>query len=337
MKKSWLPLAVLALMAAGCSSGEDNLPVDLTDTPITVNASVNPISASLAMRSGGTGNAGDTGGDNSGSSSTTTSDLPEKFYLKITNAVKTPNYCYDAVMKHPTGQTTWQSYTKADETVELLMLWADSKTDVDVKASTFEISDTAVPLSAAEDQSDATKLKESDHLMWDNPTQSPSTGVINVLFGHVMAKLNIIITLGNEYDGTANPITSVTVGGTKVSGEFTRGTTTWDLTKVTAAKSVNTHYTADSFVAYNADTKAKATAQYEAILVPQTVAADGFYVEIVMNNNKTYKWTSKADVTMAQGTAYNLELTAGKDKVESLGFSPVAWGAGNTGTDLATD
>ncbi len=334
MKKSWLPLAVLALMAAGCSSGEDNLPVDLTDTPITVNASVNPLSASLAMRGVGTG------GDNSGSSSTTTSDLPEKFYLQITNAVKTPNYCYDAVMKHPTGQTTWQSYTKADETVELLMLWADSKTDVDVKTSTFEISTSAVTLSAAEDQSDADNLKESDHLMWDNPTQSPSTGVINVLFGHVMAKLNIIITLGNEYDGTDNPITSVTVGGTKVSGDFTRGGTTngWDLSTVTATKSVKTHYTADSFVAYNADTKAKATAQYEAILVPQTVAADGFYVEIAMNNNKTYKWTSKADVTLAQGTAYKLELTAGKDKVESLGFAPVAWGAGNsTGADLATD
>lgn len=53
-----------------------------------------------------------------------------------------------------------------------------------------------------------------------------------------------------------------------------------------------------------------AVVSYECILIPQTVAANGFSVTFTLDE-KSYTWTSADAVTLERGTAYNLELTVG--------------------------
>ena len=325
MKKTWLSMAALALIVAGCSSNEDNLPVDLTDTPIKVNATVNPIAASLALRSGdNTGeNTGDTGGR-------TVNDIAQ-FNLTITNK-DNGNYSYDVVMKPNPSGSDWLAYDKSNSPKQ--MLWQNSTTKVSVKASTFNISDDAVTLYAKADQSDADDagFKASDHLMWDNAEQDPLKEGINVKFGHIMAKLNIDVTLGNEYNLTENPIESVVIGGTKIEGSFHR-TTGWTVADATAATEVKAHNT-------GAWTTGDApTAKYEAILVPQTLKAGKFSVTFtitVNGNSKAYIWNYAGDdKQVEQGKCYTLTLKAGKDKVEGVSLTPTAWD--NHSDNLATD
>ncbi len=306
-------MAALALIMASCSSNEDNLPVDLTDTPITVNASVNPIAASLTVRSGG-----DTGG-------MSTSNLYQ-FNLTITNP-DNGNYSYSVVMKPTTNG--WQAYD-SDNNVKQ-MLWANSTTPVKVKASTFAITDRDLELTVNENQSDeeGTGLRASDRLMWDNDNQAPSANGINVEFDHIMAKLNINVTLGNEYNLQENPIQSVVIGGTKTKGSFHR-TRGWTVDDATAAANVTAH-DKDAWTSGDAP-----KAQYEAILVPQVLKAGTFSVTFTINK-KTYTWTyAGADKTMEKGSCYTLELKVGKDKVEGVSLTPTPW-VSNGRADLATD
>ena len=298
-------MAALALIVAGCSSSEDNLPVDLTDTPIKVNASVDP----LLTRAGYAADA-----------------LPSKFYLTITS--QNQNYCYDVEMRSEIVDkaTTWQSYVKGTTDTKKLMLWADNN-QVAVKASTFEISDNAVTLTANPDQTVEDNLKKSDHLMWDNAEQAADPKGINVEFSHIMAKLNINVKLGNQYNGAESPITGITLGGTKTSASFSR-TAGWTVDANAAADDVKAFDT-KVFTAVDASKDVKnATAKFEAILVPQTMDKGKFSVTIVINNgteDKTYVWTSDKELKMDKGTCYDVNITAGKDKVESVTFTQTAW------------
>ena len=77
------------------------------------------------------------------------------------------------------------------------------------------------------------------------------------------------------------------------------------------------------------------TATYEAILIPQTIAANNFVVEILIGD-KTYEWKSTAEVELEEGKEYTLALTAGKDKVSGSRFTASTWGSG-TGISSATE
>ena len=70
-------------------------------------------------------------------------------------------------------------------------------------------------------------------------------------------------------------------------------------------------------------------AKYECILVPQTIAANGFQVKIAIAG-KTYTWKSLAEVNLASDTQYELTLTVGKDVVIVGGFSATPWTEGGT-------
>ena len=52
------------------------------------------------------------------------------------------------------------------------------------------------------------------------------------------------------------------------------------------------------------------TATYEAILVPQTIAANTFGIEIRIGE-QTYEWKSANAFTLTGGTNHTLEMTVG--------------------------
>ena len=290
----YLTMAAAALMMAACSS-EDVPQVDsATNTPIQIHAMV----AELESRAG---IASDT-------------DFSQ-FYLSVKNSSNS-NYSYSNVGVTKSG-SGWEPASP--------MYWQNSTTEVIVTAATFSLD-----LAVQTDQRTADYVVASDHLYMEEDEQSykedkngeevtKAAGAINVDFKHLMSKVNLTITLADEFDYATNPISNVTFQGTVASCSYTAGTG-W--ATITACA-----------VGYT-----KPTAQYEVILVPQQVAANGFAVQFQIGS-RMFKWTSADAVTLESGKQYTLALTAGDEKVGDASFSSTAWVEDNNEDDnnIATE
>ena len=135
------------------------------------------------------------------------------------------------------------------------------------------------------------------------------------------------MNLGTQFNlnGTAtNPITAVSVEGTKTQADWTLITDKleWQ-SEVKPIKLFEATYAAGE-----GKTKS-AVAKYECILMPQTIASNGFMVKIVIGG-KTYTWKSSNEVTLAPDTQYNLTLSVGKDVVVVGSFSATPWTDGGS-------
>ena len=296
MKTKYFAFAAAAFMLASCSNDEDFVPQDnLKDKPITVTAGV----AELTTRAGYEG----------------TSVLPETFYLGIDQT----GTSYDYPNMLMTKATDANTYTP-----ESPLLWANSTDNASVTAATFSL-EGAQALEVQTDQSTADGVKNSDHLLMAATEITPSANGISVNFSHIMSKVILTITLGDEFNESENPISNVTFKGTLASRNYDRtAETPWsDISGVTATDITPL---CNAYTALTTD-KPNATAEYEVILVPQTVAADSFTV--VFNvGDRVFKWTSASPVTLEGGNKYSLALTAGKDIVSSATFSASAWNTG---------
>lgn len=267
----------------------------------------------------------------------------QAFRLRVENTANA-NYCYNALMKLESGE--WVSYDNAG-TDKLKMLWQNKTQKVNVAAvcipSDITLTDenwlatgsiVPVNIKVEADQSNADRLNKSDLLAMKNHEVDPANdltpqGKMKVELKHRLAKLNLTVQLGTQFNlngaGTAaNPITAVSVEGTKTEA-------TWKLIEdamteqgsATPVKPLTGIYTPGQ-----GETKS-AVAKYECILVPQTIAANGFQVKITMAG-KTYTWKSPGEVTLASDTQHNLDLTVGKDVVIVGSFSATPWTEGGT-------
>lgn len=321
--KNLAMLAVAALTAASCSHDENLVaPADHfpADGIIRVAADVTHPQTRAGME---------------------TTNL-QAFRLRVENPVNA-TYSYNALMKKESGE--WVSYDNAGAD-KLMMLWQNKTQKVNVAAvcipSDITLTDehwktdgaTPVNIKVEADQSNADRLNQSDLLAMKNHEVDPANdltpqGKMKVELKHRLAKLNLTVQLGTQFNlngaGTAaNPITAVSVEGTKTEA-------TWKLIEdamteqgsATPVKPLTGIYTPGQ-----GETKS-AVAKYECILVPQTIAANGFQVKITMAG-KTYTWKSPAEVTLASDTQYELTLTVGKDVVIVGGFSATPWTEGGT-------
>ena len=276
-------VAVTAIFA-GCANDEDALlPNDsLKDTPINVDVLVSGINTRA-------------GYDNT--------SLPTKFYLSIDQ--KDTKYDYtNVVMKYDGSK--WVAYESDAENAEKKqLLWEGSKDNVIVTAATFLLPEasTSCSLNVQTDQSTAEAVKASDHLCYYSNAVTPSTDGISLGLNHIMSKITVKLTLGTEYESSAtNPITSVTAFGASTSATYSPGAgTPW------SAESNVSKITLFPSVAYDTNNR---TATYEAILVPQTIAANAFGIEIRIGE-KTYEWKSANAFTLTGGTNHTLEMTVG--------------------------
>ena len=276
-------VAVTAIFA-GCANDEDALlPNDsLKDTPINVDVLVSGINTRAGYDA-----------DN----------LPTMFYLSIDQ--KDTKYDYtNVVMKYDGSK--WVAYESDDENAATKqLLWEGSEVNVIVTAATFPLPEASTPyaLNVQTDQSTDDGIQASDHLCYYSNTVTPSTGGISLELDHIMSKITVKLTLGTEYKASAtNPITSVSAFGASTGATYSPGAgTPWsagsNVSKITLIPSVE----------YN---KAERTVTYEAILVPQTIAANAFGIEIRIGE-KTYEWTSADAFTLTGGTNHTLEMTVG--------------------------
>ena len=263
------------------------------------------------------------------------------FQLRVQNPVN-DTYSYNAQMKKDGDQ--WVSY-KNDGSEKMMMLWQNKTQKVNVAAvcipgvtltdDNWEATGaTPVNIMVEADQSKADKLNKSDLLAMKNHEVDPATelttgGKMKVELKHRLAKLNLTVKLGTDFNlngigTTNNPITEVNVNGTNTKAAWTLITDEFSgLSEKKSVKPLQTSYTAG-----NAD-KQNAVAKYECILLPQTINANGFAVKILIGG-KLYTWKSGDKVTLTSNTQYNLTLTVGKDIVVIGSFTATPWIDGDT-------
>ena len=295
-----LAMAALAAIFAGCSNNDDEVmkpKESLKDTPIDVNVLLTDIQTRA-------------GYDNT--------NQPTLFYLSIDQAGESYDYT-NVVMKYE--EDKWVAYESADENAaKKQMLWEGSEGDVTVTAATFSLATSpSYSLRASADQSSDAKLKSSDHLYYYSNKVEPSASGISISFDHIMSKLEIALTLRDEFEGLTDPITSVMLSGTSLTATYAPANTEKWSGYSTAAD--NEAIKICPPVAYDKDAR---TATYEVILLPQTVAANTFCVTIFIGD-KSYEWTSANEVTLASSNKYTLALTVGKDKVGGNSFTAAPW------------
>lgn len=320
MKHQILALAVAALSFTACTN-EDNISQDfLADTPIKLNVSVDEPTTRAGYSD---------------------ADKPTGFILEVQHDI----YRYDKynylVWAKKVGDS-WKTY-KPDETLkggtdeEVTMLWANMNDKVDVTAFT-NLGTITIPT----DQTSDDQLKEADVLYMPFTKYTPTNKGITVNLQHAMSKINLTIELGSEYEFSKEDvdlkITDVKIDGSLVSGDLASGGINNVYGDPTPITPLHTSATAFSKDADGNITKASAT--YEAILIPQTIESGKFTVSFKVDG-KLYEWVynNEAGLTLAPNTAYTLKLIAGDDKVQPASFSVAEWKAGNgeNGEEKETD
>ena len=324
-----IALAAISMMLGSCSDSNSEFSQDyLADTPIKLNVSVDEPTTRAGYSD---------------------ADKPTGFVLDVVNH-NADKYNY-LVWAKKVGDN-WKTYKLDEETLavtdeEVTMLWANMNDIVKITA----ISDVDYLMSQEidkhpTDQTTPDALKKADFLAVPQTEVAPSQSGINVEFKHTMSKINLTIELGDEYEFTADvdkKITDVKIDGSMVKASFGIKFLTdnpqfrfdrysGDPTPISPFCTGTTPYSKTNGVI------TKATATYEAILIPQTIASGNFTVSFKVDG-KLYEWTYNQELTLAPTTAYTLKLIAGDDKVQPVSFSVAAWKAGNgeNGEEKETD
>ena len=315
MKHQLISLAVAALCFTACTN-EDHISQDpLVDTPIKLNVSVtNP-----TTRAGYSNEL-----------------KPDAFWLMVYHDDNNNDkYNYD-IFVEKVGDT-WKTYdlmeyVNNNSKTEVTMLWANMTDPVTVNAYVNNNQIESVDLPT--DQSDVEQLKKADILYMPITPFTPNKAGINVEFQHITSKINLTIELGSEYEFTDKidqKITDVKIGGTIAPLSFDyddKGNYIIKPFSHGKVKSITPLCTGTTPFSNNAGTITKATATYEAILIPQTIASGNFTVSFKVDG-KLYEWAYNQELTLAPTTAYTLKLIAGDDKVQPVSFSVAPWGVGN--------
>ena len=206
-----------------------------------------------------------------------------------------------------------------------------------------------IAYSVASDQS--TSSANNDLLYYYAPGFNPGKSLVdkklNIQFNHTFCMIDIVVTLGTEFNKPnvlkESPIVKVTLGGTKIAANVnvTNAASVVTASEEAAATDITT--TKGSFTpAENADKKAdpekNAISRFSCIAIPQTVAANTFKVSL-MTAGKRYEWTSAEPVELQSGYRYTLKLSMGNDVVLLKGgsISATPWTEITSDKPLETD
>lgn len=318
-------LATAALMSA-CSSDDDVTSYYPEDNVVRVATNVNNMATRASF----------------------TNDNIDNIGLGIKNAAS-DSYSYDNAKFVKSG-STWSPDGR-------LLLWHNATDAVDIVAyAPYQADFTDANLCDAQDfpvtveTTQSATSTASDFLVYKKKGFVPQTdlntaGAIPVNFTHALSRLDIIVTLGTEFDAqaeggklTSSPLTDFEVSGTSVTGycDFTL-----DVPLVTAtagdARDVQPYESATFTQAEGTvgQETSNAKATYSCILIPQTVGSGLFTVSFKINGT-LYAWTSPDAVTLEPGKYHTLNLTVGKDTVVPTAFSVKKWDT-TPSTALNTD
>lgn len=260
----------------------------------------------------------------------------DEFAFCIVNPQST-KFSYDNV-KVTKEASTW---TPASQ-----MLWQNASQPVDIIAyapyqsiSKYEKMSNATNYPVYVKVQQEADTYESDFLVYKKtgfvPEKDLTNGAVDITFSHALSLLNIKIEFGTDFNTTtplaSNPINNIIIGGSinKAYADLTADPITVAV-DATCAPVLIEPERGEFTAAANKD--AHATANYSAILIPQTIT-EGFRVEFEING-KIYVWRAPESViaTLEAGKKHLLTLTVGKDVVKSGYISSEPWTEGTGGT-----
>lgn len=281
-------------------------------------------------------------------------EMKNDFSLTIVNK-NAPKYTYtDKVF----------SKTSGDWACSETLLWQKSDALVDIVA--FAPAQTgkfngvydndrniqSIAYSVADDQS--TSSDNNDLLYYYSkgfvPEDSLVNKKLNIKFNHAFCMIDIVVTLGTEFNKPKvlddSPIVKVTLDGTKIAANVdvknaaTGSTTTTAASVVTASETATptTITTTKGTFTKAANEEANAKSCFSCIAIPQTVGANTFKVSL-MTAGKRYEWTSAEPVVLKSGYRYTLNLSMGNDVVLLKGgsISATPWTEITSDKPLETD
>ena len=309
MKHQILALAVAALSFTACTN-EDNISQDfLADTPIKLNVSVDEPTTRAGYSD---------------------ADKPTGFILNVLHDI----YRYDKynylVWAKKVGDS-WKTYKFNKETnsvtdEEVTMLWANMKDKVSVAAFT-NLGDITIPTAQTSDD----QLKQADVLYMPTADCYPKLckDGINVNLQHAMSKINLTIELGSEYEFSKEDV-DLKIKDVKIDGSLVSATVYANgiYDEFGVPTPIFPFHTGTTPYSKTGGVITKASATYEAILIPQYIESGKFTVSFKVDG-KLYEWAYNQELTLAPNTAYTLKLIAGDDKVQPASFSVAAWNPGN--------
>ena len=321
MKHQILALAVAALSFTACSN-EDNISQDyLADTPIKLNVSVDEPTTRAGYSD---------------------AELPEGFVLNVDHYLDLANKIPDEKYSYPVWAKKvgdgWKTY-KLNENLggtdeEVTMLWANMNDKVEVTAFT-KFGEITIPT----DQTSDEQLKQADVLYMTPTMIDPSKEGIKVDLQHAMSKINLTIELGSEYEFSKEDV-DLKIKDVKIDGSLVSATVyangIYDESGVPTP--IFPFHTGTTPYSKTGGVITKASATYEAILIPQYIESGNFTVSFKVDG-KLYEWAYNKELKLDPSTAYTLKLIAGDDKVQPASFSVAAWKAGNgeNGEEKETD
>ncbi len=225
-----------------------------------------------------------------------------------------------------------------------MMLWQNKKADVDIvavapyKEMVADETFSNYSFSVGTDQS--VENDRSDLLFYHNESFVPerdlnTSQAVDITFQHVLSQLNVNIELKDQFNQenlpTADFVSEVKINGTKA--ECAVNFISDSEGQAVASPTINAQGNATSVTPETGEFIAASTAKehakynYSAILIPQTIAAGAFSVSFKVNG-VDYVWTSTEEVTLAGNTKYQLNLTVGKDMVQTGSISADSWTEG---------
>ena len=273
----------------------------------------------------------------------------QQFQVKIVNPTSA-TYSYFNTVQHDGSE--WTPVNR--------MLWQNDQQSITVTAAykqgtTFSDYDFIVGanLTVAADQSTEAKLKQQDLLTMPTKTiANPSieetlmqNGKLVINFYHALTKLDVTLDLANEFYkndpklNNASDITEFTISGTNAGYQFEAMETAnenYGTVTVTASTPADILANQCAFTAAtDADMHSHAT--YEAIVVPQTIAAGALTVSFKIGS-RSFSWTNTEAITLEQGKHYTLPLTVGHDTVtlNARAFTVTSW-EDQPGDNLGTE
>ena len=273
----------------------------------------------------------------------------QQFQVKIVNPTSA-TYSYFNTVQY--DGTEWVPVNR--------MLWQNDQQSITVTAAykqdkTFSDYDFIVGanLTVAADQSTEAKLKQQDLLTMPTKTiANPSieetlmqNGKLVINFYHALTKLDVTLDLANEFYkvnpklNNASDISEFTISGTNAGYQFNAMETAnenYGTVTVTASTPADILANQCAFTAAT-DADMHSYATYEAIVVPQTIAAGQLTVSFKIGS-RSFSWTNTEAITLEQGKHYTLPLTVGFDTVTApaRGFSVSSW-ENQPGDNLGTE
>lgn len=224
------------------------------------------------------------------------------------------------------------------------MLWQNDQQSITVTAAykqgkTFSNYDFIVGanLTVAADQSTEAKLKQQDLLTMPTKTIFPSfeqtlmqNGKLVINFYHALTKFDVTLDLAQEFFtaglNNASDITEFTISGTNAGYTFEAMQTAnenYGTVTVTNATAADILASQASFTAAS-DASQHSHATYEAIVVPQEIAAGALTVSFKIGT-RSFSWTNTEAITLEQGKHYTLPLTVGADAAPARAFITRSW------------